>query len=210
MLKQVKPEHFFYCADGSVLRSIQELENKLRTIGSEAYAHHANESKNDFHNWIRDVFQEQELASQILAAKTQAEAAALVRKHLNKAMQANAEIEKAIKSVLSVRRRTIVAAKKAANLATKKSVGIVKKKARKIGKKIQTAKPTVKRHVATAIKSRRTAIPKKRKVNKKSSEQKSNQPGRPKHNKKKVAAHKQVKKQVNKWLNWLKLVPAQS
>ena len=249
ILRPAKPEHFFYCADGTVLRSIHELEKKLRAISNETYSHHVNESKNDFHNWIRDVFQEHELANEILTAKTQAEAAAIVRKHLNKAMQASTEIENAIKNVLNARLKTLAAANRAVKATIRPTIRKKAKSAAKhrIAKAIKTAakvkkpkhtqqkrtsqvKKTLKAHAAQLVK-------KKRKVNKmtfflKEGQSRKGRSGKRKKSIKKrvnkdrknkrgisffshklikkrskAAASKYGKKQVNKWLNWLRLVP---
>ncbi len=246
ILATAKPEHFFYCVDGSVIRGINELEKKLRTISNEAYSHHANESKNDFHNWIRDVFQEQELANDILTAKTQAEAAAIVRKHLSKAVQAPTEIENAINSVLHARMRV-----KAAGTATKTAAKAIiqrkrhpKRKAKAARKAKTKAKSRAAKNIAKikkpkvkkALKSHSVPVAKKkRKINKMTLVRRSSIK---KQIKKRVPArsnkrgkrgisffargfkgsakksrnsqkHKSTKKQVNRWLNWLRIVPVQ-
>src|SRR3989338_9924695 len=255
VLTTAKPEHFFYCVDGSVLRSINELEKKLRTLSKEAYRHHVNESKNDFHSWIKDVFQEHEMAREILTAKTQAEAAAIVRKHLSKAMQATAEIENAINSVLNANVITKAAAKsksrkarlgKAAGKAartparaiTQKKLPLKRKSkaTSKTAAKAKTNAAKIVRIVAKIKKSRVKKAPKrrsanaarkKRKVNKKQNAGK----GVSKKSGAKTAKrgisfftkglkgltkksrnypeHKNAKTKVNKWLNWLRLVPEQ-
>lgn len=165
ILEKAKPENSFRCADGSVISSVYELENRLCAMGSEAFNHHANPTRNDFHNWIRDVFQDYELANELLSAKTPAQAAATVRKHLRKALLAKEEIEDAIKAAATARK-------------AKKNRKLIKKRnTQQHGRKINSRGRT-----------------------------KSKYHGRS-HKKRGKSARKRAKKQVNRWLNWLKIVP---
>ncbi len=58
----VPPEKYFYVCDGAVLRSIEDLFEYLQEMPENVFRHHVNEHRNDFHNWVRDVFQDHELA----------------------------------------------------------------------------------------------------------------------------------------------------
>ena len=198
ILERARPENSFHCADGAVIGSVYELENKLCTMSSHAFHHHTNQSRNDFHNWIRDVFHDHELASDILIAKNPAEAAAIVRKHLRKALLAKEEIENAIHSVSQVETKPIKAKRKPAKATHKKLSHKLKpqkqqkrrqKKAtaknRKLNKKLST-----RQHARTAAKNH------SRKNTRRSPSKKD-----------KSTARKHIKKQVNKWLNWLKVIP---
>ncbi|MBI2580908.1 hypothetical protein HYV85_03805 [Candidatus Woesearchaeota archaeon] len=106
ILENAKPEDCFYCIDGSVLRNMLELEQKLRTISNRAFYHHASQSRNDFRNWVKDVFHEHNLADELLKARTPAEASAAVRRHIRKTFLAEEEIESAIRKVVEARKPT--------------------------------------------------------------------------------------------------------
>ncbi len=80
--QDAKPENAFYCADGAVLKNLRELAEKLKNISADAYKHHANEYKNDFHNWIKDVYCSERLAKKIAHAKSNSGAAAIIEKAL--------------------------------------------------------------------------------------------------------------------------------
>ncbi len=197
ILVKAKPENYFRCADGSALGSVYELENKLCTMSYETFCHHVNPARNDFHNWIRDVFQNYELADELLRAKTPAEAAAIVRKHLRKELLAKEEIENAIKDVSSAKTkktRAVFQAKpaKAASKRPRKP----RLKPRPQQKKTRRAAKKKAGNTAAAL---RVAAAKNRKLNKN------------KRNNRKVKkdkrASKRPKKKVNKWLNWLKIAP---
>lgn len=213
ILEKARPENSFRCADGSVISSVYELENRLCAMSSEAFHHHANPYRNDFHNWIRDVFQDYELANELLSAKTPTQAAATVRKHLRKALLAKEEIEDAIKTVSTAKTRPVkdaVNAKPAK--AAPKRLKKPQLKPRSQRKKAGLVTKKKARGTAAVIK---TATAKNRKLNKKHNKKKLNRVAAKKrkirnsrsHYKRGKSARKRAKKQVNRWLNWLKIVP---
>jgi hypothetical protein len=69
IISDIAPEKFFYVADGSVIKSLQELPDALRSMNPDTFAYHVNGQKNDFHCWVKDVFQHQSLARKIRTAK---------------------------------------------------------------------------------------------------------------------------------------------
>lgn len=62
---EVKPENYFILCTGEGIKDLTELLEKLKTIDDSTFAHHVNENKNDFSNWIRHVFGNHELADTI-------------------------------------------------------------------------------------------------------------------------------------------------
>ena len=191
MLERARSENFFRCADGSTLGSVFELENRLRTMGSEEFNRHVNQSRNDFHNWIKDVFHDYELANDMLKAKAPAQAAAIIRKHLIKELTAREEIESAISQVVKAPQKSN-AGKAAKRQAVLKIRRISKPKNRKVNKKRSTQ-----RHIKTTIKQNRSRMTffKKRTIKKRRSRKRGK------------VVHRRAKKRVNKWLNWLKISP---
>lgn len=73
ILGDVNSAHCFYLCNGAILRNLDELFNALQNIDDEVYKYHANNEKNDFCNWIKDVVSDAELASN-LKMKDKAEA----------------------------------------------------------------------------------------------------------------------------------------
>ena len=69
MLKRVSigmnPEHYFILHDGRVIKSLEELMVVIKTIDKKLFEYHANQSKNDFANWIKYVFKAGVLAETI-------------------------------------------------------------------------------------------------------------------------------------------------
>ena len=66
-------EHCFWASDGKVFNNYKELSSGLRSMHKDTFSHHCNADKNDFHNWVKDVFGDIRLARQMkkAASKTQ-------------------------------------------------------------------------------------------------------------------------------------------
>ncbi len=77
-------EKSFYVSDGSVYSTLAQLAKGLRKMHPDTYEYHANEQKNDFHNWVKDVFGEQKLAQKLLAAKDKLQSAKVVEAFLKR------------------------------------------------------------------------------------------------------------------------------
>ena len=73
ILGEAPEEHHFVVADGKRLKNVLELADALETMSEEIFRHHANEFKNDFSSWVRDVFYDHSLAEDISRAKTKFE-----------------------------------------------------------------------------------------------------------------------------------------
>jgi len=69
LLSDCKEEHKFWCNNGEVYNNLAELANGLKKINPETFSHHVNTERNDFHNWVRDVFQDHKLAGDLKIAK---------------------------------------------------------------------------------------------------------------------------------------------
>ncbi len=77
-------EKSFYVSDGSVYATLAQLAKGLKKMHPDTFAYHANEQKNDFHNWVKDVFGEQKLAQKLLSAKDQVQSAKAVEAFLKR------------------------------------------------------------------------------------------------------------------------------
>ena len=84
VLGEAPEEHHFVVADGRKLKNIIELADALETMTEEIFRHHANEAKNDFSNWVKDVFYDHSLAEDISMAKNRLETQIVVLRRLVK------------------------------------------------------------------------------------------------------------------------------
>jgi hypothetical protein len=79
MLSDVPEEKAFWCYGGEVFKNLQELASALEQMSEESFQHHVTEHKNDFSNWVRDVFGDTTLASQLRKATTKSSTASKVK-----------------------------------------------------------------------------------------------------------------------------------
>ena len=84
VLGEAPVEHHFVVADGRKLKNIIELADALETMTEEIFRHHANEFKNDFASWVKDVFYDHSLAEDISRAKNRLETQIAVLRRLVK------------------------------------------------------------------------------------------------------------------------------
>ena len=77
-LADVSQDRQFWCQDGRVLKSLQELESALREMGDETFRHHSSEARNDFSNRVRDVIGDEKLARDLSKSKMKTQAAGSV------------------------------------------------------------------------------------------------------------------------------------
>jgi len=62
ILGEAPEEYHFVLKSGEKLKSVQELADALESMGEDVFSHHVNEMRNDFAQWIEDVFEESDLA----------------------------------------------------------------------------------------------------------------------------------------------------
>ncbi len=78
LLAKVPEDYVFRCNDSCIMKDMQELMGALDGMTDETYAYHANESKNDFSNWVTDIIGDRELADSLRKANNRTEASRLV------------------------------------------------------------------------------------------------------------------------------------
>ena len=82
LLGEAPQEQHFVVADGKKLKNILELADALETMSDEIFKYHANEFKNDFSSWVRDVFYDHSLADDISKARNKFESQIVILKRL--------------------------------------------------------------------------------------------------------------------------------
>ncbi len=86
ILGEAPVEQHFIVADGRKLKNVIELADALETMSEEIFRHHANELKNDFSSWVKDVFYDHSLAEDISRAKNRLETQIAILRRLVKEM----------------------------------------------------------------------------------------------------------------------------
>ncbi len=62
---EVTPDKYFVMCDGRQIKNYRELADILQTINDDMFSYHVNDTRNDFANWITDVFREEDLSKKI-------------------------------------------------------------------------------------------------------------------------------------------------
>lgn len=78
---ELPPEKYFVLQDGTAIKSVSDLAMMMDNISDDNYNFHVTEEKNDFSNWIRDVFNDHELAESLLSVKDKKESQIMLLKH---------------------------------------------------------------------------------------------------------------------------------
>jgi hypothetical protein len=73
LYKQVKPEEYFILRNGIVLKNLHDLVDILEIIDDENFNFHVKAGKNDFAEWTRHVFKDENLANQLMKSKSRME-----------------------------------------------------------------------------------------------------------------------------------------
>jgi len=82
VFKDAPEDKKFWLCDGSAIRNFEELEYALRYMSEEIYGHHVNENRNDFYDWILNVFKDTTIADEIKKSRNRTKAADALRKFL--------------------------------------------------------------------------------------------------------------------------------
>ena len=69
----------FFCHDGCISSNLQQLADCLVHMSDDSYRHHVTPLKNDFSNWIRDVFGDDKLANDLTGSSNGAEASKVIK-----------------------------------------------------------------------------------------------------------------------------------
>ncbi len=124
-LSEVYDHLCFFLNDGRVLKSLKDLGKALKQMPSDVYKHHVNKHKNDFANWVNDVFGDDKLAKE-LKNFPKTKTAKIIAKRIK-------ELEKLMKKKSKKPAKKIK--KKIKKIAKKKTVKKLKKKTKKAVRK---------------------------------------------------------------------------
>ena len=84
-LAPVPDDKLFYCVNGEVYRTLQDLHEGLQRMRDDDFVYHSNDVKQDFSNWVWDVIEDARLAEELQTCRTHAEAGEAVRRELDRA-----------------------------------------------------------------------------------------------------------------------------
>ncbi len=79
IVTDIKPEHYFRLNNGRELKNIFDLIDALEKMNDEMFSYHVNTFKNDFANWVKFVFKENELADNLLRTRDRGESIGILK-----------------------------------------------------------------------------------------------------------------------------------
>lgn len=77
LMSKPAPNQHFYLKDGTALKSIKELADNISSMDDKEF--HSHVERDDFHNWIKGVFEKEELAKKIRGVQDKEELERLLK-----------------------------------------------------------------------------------------------------------------------------------
>jgi len=74
LFRDLPHTHKFWLISGIPIKNLHELYHALEEMNDETYFHHVSRQKNDFSEWIKNVYHDEDLAFKLYHAKTRKEA----------------------------------------------------------------------------------------------------------------------------------------
>jgi hypothetical protein len=81
-IPQAPEQYVFVLVDGRRLRDVKELADALDSMADHVYGHHVNPQRNDFAQWIEDIFREAELAAELRHSHNKHHAQIILYRHI--------------------------------------------------------------------------------------------------------------------------------
>ncbi len=83
LFSDLPDEHRFWLKSGVSVKGLHELYVELGNMSDETYSHHVNQHKNDFAAWVKNIYQDEELSSSLLRARTRLEAKEAIERRID-------------------------------------------------------------------------------------------------------------------------------
>ena len=77
-------DKYFVLANGKPVQHVAELAEVLDDLEDHVFNHHVNPERNDFHNWVKDVFEDLQLAKKMLGVSDKKHLQLVIYKHAAK------------------------------------------------------------------------------------------------------------------------------
>jgi hypothetical protein len=87
ILGDAPQENCFILCNGKPVKNVHELADALGELGDYVFNHHVTPEKNDFANWVRDIFQDEELANQLATTNNLHDTRIIMYRHIISKLQ---------------------------------------------------------------------------------------------------------------------------
>jgi len=81
--KNAHPDKVFIMVNGHKLKNVKQLADVMDKIEDHVFNHHVNEDKHDFAVWLRDVFEEIDLAKELADVKDKKHIQLVLYRHIS-------------------------------------------------------------------------------------------------------------------------------
>jgi hypothetical protein len=82
LTRDIPAEKYFILANGEPVKNVAELASILDQLEDHVFSHHVGADRNDFHNWIKDVFEDVELARKITGIDNKKHLQLVIYRHM--------------------------------------------------------------------------------------------------------------------------------
>ncbi len=82
LTKDIADHHYFVLANGKPVKHVGELAAILDQLEDHVFHHHVSPERNDFQNWIKDVFEDVELARKVSGVDDKKRLQLVIYKHM--------------------------------------------------------------------------------------------------------------------------------
>jgi hypothetical protein len=93
LLNIVESDKYFWFVNGDNAKSLIELCEKLKNLDLNSFKFHANDQKNDFKNWIKEVIKDEELSLRLNNVAHKSEFVQIIEDRIKYLKQENKEID---------------------------------------------------------------------------------------------------------------------
>jgi len=82
LTRDIPQEKYFVLANGQPVKNVAELAAILDQLEDHVFHHHVNPDRNDFHSWVKDVFEDVELARKITGVNDKKHLQLIIYRHM--------------------------------------------------------------------------------------------------------------------------------
>jgi hypothetical protein len=82
LTRDIPSDKYFVLANGKPVKNVAELAAILDVLEDHVFNHHVSSERNDFHNWIKDVFEDVELARKVVGVNNKKHLQLVIYRHI--------------------------------------------------------------------------------------------------------------------------------
>ncbi|MBW2992133.1 hypothetical protein KY345_02855 [Candidatus Woesearchaeota archaeon] len=140
LLGDAKPENYFVTRDGQRIKNLYQLQKSLLNMNDDTFNHHVNNERNDFYNWVKDIYKDEALSSVVLNCRAKNELAQKLKDRIEEAIQKKKKQD--VRNIIDEAKREIQEKRRMQEEAEKREAEIERKKEAKEREQIRrTSKP---------------------------------------------------------------------